>query len=139
MMSGSGIEEAFSEIYAGNAVAHMSGKAFSRALRGRFIVDSALNNMLLNEVAGNEEEEMDKLSLEDKIIIEKAYDNTLLSSTALEDKSLEALGKLREMLSAKEQNRTAHLWLQYMDYIDVVKLYIRAERSGNWQMHLAKC
>ena len=49
MMSGSGIEESFIEIYAGNVVPHMmSGKAFSRPLRGHFIVDSALNNMILN-------------------------------------------------------------------------------------------
>ena len=33
-------------------------------------------------------------------------------------------------------SRTAKLWLQYMNYIEVVKLFIRAERTGNWNLHL---
>ena len=28
------------------------------------------------------------------------------------------------------------MWLQYLDYIDTVKLFIRAERTGNWHLHL---
>ena len=33
-------------------------------------------------------------------------------------------------------SRTAKLWLQYLHYISVLKLFIRAERTGNWNMHL---
>ena len=40
-------------VYAGNAVVHMlSGKAISRAVRGHFLVDAALNSMLLSSVLG---------------------------------------------------------------------------------------
>ena len=35
-----------------------------------------------------------------------------------------------------EQSPTAKLWLQYIEYIETLKLFIRAERSGNWSLHL---
>ena len=33
-------------------------------------------------------------------------------------------------------SRTAQLWIQYIEYVGVLKLYIRAERTGNWPLHL---
>ena len=33
-------------------------------------------------------------------------------------------------------SRTAKWWLTYIDYIDTLKLFIRAERVGNWNMHI---
>ena len=43
MMKGSGLEEALETTYGPNAVAQMmSGKAYSRALRGHFLVEAAL-------------------------------------------------------------------------------------------------
>ena len=34
------------------------------------------------------------------------------------------------------QSRTAKLWIQYLDYVDLVKMFVRAERTGNWSLHL---
>ena len=51
MMAGSGIEDLLALVYAENSVSHvMSGKAFARALRAHFLVDSCLNNLLLDEI-----------------------------------------------------------------------------------------
>ena len=52
-----------------------------------------------------------------------------------------ALLKLENILEdikceQKKRSRTAQLWLTYMDYIDTLKLFIRAERLGNWNMHV---
>ena len=33
-------------------------------------------------------------------------------------------------------SKTAQLWLQYMDMINILRKYIRAERTGNWELHL---
>ena len=33
-------------------------------------------------------------------------------------------------------SRTAKLWLEYLRYIQVLKDFIRAERTGNWSLHL---
>lgn len=37
----------------------------------------------------------------------------------------------------KECSRTAQLWIQYIDYIDIVKTFIYAERTSNWELHLS--
>ena len=44
------------------------------------------------------------------------------------------LQQVNDKLSS--QSRTAKLWLQYMKYIDLLKLFIAAERTGNWHLHL---
>ena len=35
-----------------------------------------------------------------------------------------------------KSSRTATMWLQYMDMVDILRKYIRAERTGNWELHL---
>ena len=35
-----------------------------------------------------------------------------------------------------EKSRTAKLWLKYIEYVEVLKLFIQAERTGNWNLHL---
>ena len=36
----------------------------------------------------------------------------------------------------RRKSRTSKLWLSYMDYDNVLKQFIRAERSGNSDLHL---
>ena len=49
LMAGSGLQEVFQLIYAANSVVHMlAGKAIARAVRAHFIVDAALNAILLS-------------------------------------------------------------------------------------------
>ena len=38
--------------------------------------------------------------------------------------------------SLGKTSRTAKLWLQYIEYVETVKLFIQAERTGNWNLHL---
>jgi len=33
-------------------------------------------------------------------------------------------------------SRTAKLWIQYLEHIDILQLFIRAERTGTWNLHL---
>ena len=55
MMSGSGIGELLELVYATNSVGHMmSGKAFAQAIRGHFLVDSRLNNILTDKILKEE-------------------------------------------------------------------------------------
>ena len=41
--------------------------------------------------------------------------------------------KLRIKVNSSE---TASLWLQYMEMINILRKFIRAERTGNWGLHL---
>jgi len=52
----------------------------------------------------------------------------------------EALGRITAETSKEKEalcdNRTAQLWLQYMHMIQVLCQFIKAERTGNWALHL---
>ena len=39
-------------------------------------------------------------------------------------------------IKKKDASCTALLWLQYMEYVDVVKEFLSAERTSNWYLHL---
>ena len=39
-------------------------------------------------------------------------------------------------MTSMATNRTAKLWLQYMAMVDIPKKFIRAERTGNFNLHL---
>ena len=49
-------------------------------------------------------------------------------------------GKISVALQKKKEHlksfRTAAMWLQYIDMIDILRKYICAERTGNWELHL---
>lgn len=54
----------------------------------------------------------------------------------------ENLTELQECITNKKErlknlSRTAKLWIQYLEYIDLLKLFIRAERTGNWTLYLS--
>ena len=63
MTKGSGLEEALEQVYGPNAAAHMmTGKAVSRALRGHFLVESALVNKLMLAITPNKSMESEKMT-----------------------------------------------------------------------------
>ena len=44
--------------------------------------------------------------------------------------------KINEEKKAMENRRTAKLWLQYLDMVEILLIFIKAERTGNWNLHL---
>ena len=44
------------------------------------------------------------------------------------------LQRCKDYLSSK--SRTSKLWIQYLEYVSILKLFIYAERTGNWKLHL---
>ena len=46
------------------------------------------------------------------------------------------LQEIKIRKSSLRDSRTACLWFQYMDMIDSLKQFIKAERTGNWELHL---
>ena len=45
-------------------------------------------------------------------------------------------GLLQEQRDLMNDNRTALLWLQYLNMVDILGMFIKAERTGNWRLHL---
>lgn len=129
------------KLYGSNTVDHvMSGKAFARAVRGHVIVQEqdAIVQLLLQRALNGEchSEVINRLQVlygrvwTDKVVVD---DCTLLES---EDMNLitSKLPSVVCMLSA--QLRTSKLWIQYVHYVDIMKLFIYAERTSDWYLYL---
>lgn len=138
LMTGSGLHDILEIIYAGNAVKHMlSGKAIARAIRGHLILYSALSTILAKDVlcTGEEAASIDLTaasSLLDKLLNGETTLDGLLS--AVMEPIVSKLASSKKILHSY---RTPRLWLQYMHMVDILRNFIKAERTGNWQLHLA--
>ena len=44
--------------------------------------------------------------------------------------------KFAETKSKLLTSRTSRLWLQYMEMMDILRRFIKGERTGNWNLHL---
>ena len=158
-MEKSGIEEVLETIYGPNAVLHiLSGKAYARSLRGHLLLQSALeviilqlNNCLNNDLKDTPvfepdtvlesvfDEKIEKLWQQEVEILKEFseftseyYDHNNLKTVI--EKLRRIIKNTKDVLS--ELSRTATFWIQYIYYVDIVKDFIRAERTGNWNDHL---
>jgi hypothetical protein len=136
LMDGSGLSDVLQCCYGQNTVKHiLSGKAVARAVRGHFLVESALFIILLKNVLkdGAYQKEMAELRGSYSVIFSEGYNSEtdIPESLSVIEK---ALAELKNDLMKK--SRTAKLWLLYLDYISSFKQLLRAERTGDWQLHL---
>ena len=163
VMAGSGLKEFFELVYATNAAGHMlSAKALARAVRGHFLVDSALNALLVNvtfdsplpatigldtETGVNLADKEGELNAsvvqaadQDLTKIEELYKELVKDTTKAKlVGSTEVVQKIAEKLESKRvsmhNQRTVTLWIQYMNMVDTLRTFIRTERTGNWNLH----
>lgn len=132
IMAGSGLKEVLSLIYAPVSVDKMlTGHAHARAVRGHMLTQLALGHIILAKL---------DFSAEEEIEIEDLLDH-FDSGTAeqrMKDEMFEAIvQRFEKQLQVLEANGpTAALWIQYFRMVVLVKQFIKAERSGNWQLHL---
>ena len=54
--------------------------------------------------------------------------------------SAPVLDSVRDIMNVARQSmkdlRTAQLWLQCMDMIDILRTFLRSERTGDWRLHV---
>ena len=162
LMAGSGLKELLEIIYASNAVDNiLTGKAISCAVRGHVLVDAAVNAMLIamaydsplpgtdaldiphdgTQGATNDPPASTAVSNGDLKEAASLFDNLMSSDKTIEEVcSADVLCRIRHMIErqkeALKQSRTACLWLQYMDMMDILRRFTKAERTGNWDLHV---
>ena len=138
LMKGSGLEEVFEEVYSEDTVKHIiSGHAVARALRAHLLVQSALVNHINNTLI--DEGKVDVSELED--IYNKAMKDGMKKEDLEELGNNDVFRNTQEAMSnytkqKSEESRTAKLWLLYINYIEMVKEFLTAERSCNWYLHI---
>ncbi|KAK3105425.1 hypothetical protein FSP39_024991 [Pinctada imbricata] len=156
LMSGSGLEELLGTTYAPNAVKHMlSGKAVSRAVRGHFLVESALNSMLVRKVFVQEDgisdttespvSDAEVCSLgtihNDLKTAFKIYEDLITGKANLDcvidDNVFERIHTAMSKYEIEvSECKTARMWFTYLRMVSLLHSFIRAERMGDWHLHL---
>lgn len=163
LMAGSGLQELIETVYAANSVKHMlTGKAVSRAIRGHLLVYGALQTMLvanaynlpLPQSTKDEEDEEQPSRMEVNVVeplcedpvhkdledaarlLDRLLDGEVLTEAEYSDILSGITAALEEERQTLTNCRTAQLWLQYMQMIQILCRFIKAERTGNWALHL---
>jgi len=134
LMSGSGLKELLSTIYAPLSVEKMmQGLAFARAVRGHLLATASLATVIL-EVVQLTEDEVDCIKnmtmsfMDEQSSLLELNQNTHLKALS------EKFGAAMELLSSK--GPTEQLWVQYFKMVSLMKEYIHAERSGDFNAYL---
>ena len=133
LMKGSGIEKLFAETYAENFVVHMmSRKAVSQALRAHLLTESALTTLLIEILT----ERRNAVVTDFEAMLTHVFEGENYVSTLKQFFESEtfcslstSLADLKQQLSAN--SRAAKLWCTYLNYINLVKRFILAERICN--------
>ena len=142
LMSGSGLQEVLEIIYADTSVTHMlSGKAISRAMRGHLLLDTALNTLLMMNAYKidefNSDAEYDAISVGYKTLINCLQDGTMSVEEVCLSPHIEPVQMKFESLKKSLKNaRTSKLWFQYMKQVDILRQFRKAQRTGNWLLHV---
>ena len=149
LMNGTGLNSLLEQVYAENAVPHiMSGKTVARARRAHRLAICALEGIKISEIY-----EVDLSSLDSTDISEHFLKNEELSklSTLLhecvngevgvsdlpENETFRKLMMHRNDFNEKHKDsKTSLLWIMYMDMVDIFTTFIKAERTGNFLLHL---
>uniref|UniRef100_A0A1B0CSS6 Uncharacterized protein n=1 Tax=Lutzomyia longipalpis TaxID=7200 RepID=A0A1B0CSS6_LUTLO len=135
VMTGSGIEDMWAQVYASNTIPHMiTGHAYSRSLRAHFLGQMALAKLIFKESAL----EINSLQNATEDIYTRMMDEKLSAEDATNDECIQLLHDIisRTTDSLSKKNRTAKLWINYFHNVNIMRQFIRAERTGNWQLHL---
>ena len=134
IMAGSGLEEMWETVCAKNSVVHMmNGRAYVRGIRAHFISQSALATLLLGSSTADDSLKKD---------VETCFVSLLDNSATLEDiEHSNALHDIEDLLSTRlpevcSSGRTDKLWVQYFKLVAIIRLFIRAERCGDWQLQV---
>lgn len=129
VMAGSGLKELFTTIYAENSVDKMlHGHAYSRAVRSHILTNLVLAEMVMSEMnlTNDERAELERLINGKESIL--ASENEVFQLVSV---------KFRTALEKIEHNGpTSKLWCQYYRMTALMKLFIQAERMGDWKLHL---
>ena len=163
LMNESGLSELLETVYASTAVSHMlTGKAIARATRGHFLVHTALTLLLIlntfdiqigaDSMSSTESEQTEDGPTVDILfqIIEvipeiermtETFDGIMNGDIPVDSlKNNSMVTDVNKRINAYKETlkdcRTAGLWFQYIEMVELLRQFLTAERTGNWNLHL---
>ena len=153
LMAGSGLKEILEMTYAPNAVEHTSllmlllvSKALKISIPGfqdttndppsaedepyNLGADAASNEPPSDYGRENCEHEEARICFDDLMNKRKSAEDVFAADV------LTRIKHPHEQRDVMKNDRTALRWLQYLDMVDILHMFIHAERTGNWRLHL---
>jgi hypothetical protein len=135
IIGGSGIRELWETVYAPHTVTHMlTGHAVQRAVRAHLLTHSAINTMLLSSLPEEQVPSMELLQSTYKQCFENKTNTINKETNDILDALVQNIDKLLVELSNRGQ--TQQLWKLYFKLTTLILYFIRAERTGDWDLHL---
>ncbi len=106
--------------------------------------DSEAVGVLQNPERSDDDDETHDLDTDtittDLTAAAELYDRAMSCTFYVEEVcSSEALVQLQSKVNGKKETMTgltATLWLQYLEMVDILRRFLKAERTGNWRLHL---
>ena len=100
------------------------------------LIERLRSNLTDNLILTFDEECINHLtSLYESLLLGQTYQEAVPHNPTL-IKIYEEISNLKFVM---DFNRTGKLWLQFMDFVSIIRMFIRAERTGNWKLHLHAC
>jgi len=125
LMSGSGLKELLSTIYAPLSVEKiMQGHAFARAVRGHLLATSSLATVILESVQLTKDE-VDCIKNMTMSFMDEPPSLLALNQNTQLKKLSEKFGATMELLRSK--GPTAQLWVQYFKMVSLMKEYMQRD------------
>lgn len=146
-MDSSGLKDIWVEsgVFGENSTTHMlTGHAYNKAVRGHKLTFEVLWRILWpkflswletthpshsDEIQVSVDSIIQGFTMEKNALIQDAYDNLVNSISGIID-------FLQEFDNSNSQNPMFRYWREYMDMVSILLGFIRAEREGNWELHL---
>ena len=138
-MANSGLSDILEEIYGENAVHHiLLGKAYSRAIRGHFLVILALNTILIKHMISK-----DVVQIREQFKdISTIYEDLLSGSVKLKEVAIpQDLVNLNRSIEeykkqSSQKSKIVKLWSGYQNMITILRKMIHADRESMFQLQL---
>lgn len=94
-----------------------------------------------SDMAETGESDVDMMHSEDIISLKEFYDALMSRKVPAEHAGScialqELCQKVQDLKANQLSSRTGKLWLMFMRLVSIVRMFIRAERTGNWVLHL---
>lgn len=129
IMKDSGLRTLLELVYGPNTVNHiLAGKAYERAVRGHFLVDAALNALIVKKASVHEgtKNALDR-------VLEK-FDRVLQSTEtemeAQDEDIVTVEDRLSDVKDQLQQSPNGKLWVQYMKMMDILRSALRGQRTS---------
>ena len=144
VMDGSGIESVFKTVYGEDTVKHMlDGKAIAKALHAHCKYSSwkcSDFKASTNAFQRWQRKHYNTIWYNDCWIHGTNRDYSFIRPRSLRNgkcwthQKAGHMGILKTHLSS--ESRTAKLWIQYREYVSIMRQFVRAARSGDWNLNL---